>query len=108
MRDIVLTTPDELRAIISEAIDGILPRLYDFRPAPKPAPERMGMRDALEFLAAQGYPTTEKSVYGLVHARAIPFRKVGHRLVFFRSELAEWVNARMTTPEDVKRKAGRA
>jgi len=35
---------------------------------------------------------TENGIRGLVKRRAIPFRKVGGRLVFIRSEIERWID----------------
>ena len=49
----------------------------------------IGVRDAAEHLGCRPH-----RIYDLVHQRAIPFYKDGSRLLFRRSELTAWLQAR--------------
>ena len=54
----------------------------------KPEPW-IGVRDAAEHLGCR-----PQRIYNLVHARAIPHRKDGSRVLFRRSELDAWLDGR--------------
>lgn len=41
----------------------------------------------------RAFPFTERAVYAMVSRRSIPFRRLGSRVLFSRSELAEWFNS---------------
>jgi hypothetical protein len=55
MSNIILTTPDELRAILSEAISGAFPK-----PVSNPSQiDTIALNDTLELLKEHGYPTSK-------------------------------------------------
>lgn len=53
--------------------------------------ESINIDDAVVLLQENGYPITKGSIYNLVAKKAIPHRKVGKWIVFFRSELIIWL-----------------
>jgi len=53
MDKIIVTTPDELRAIVSEAVSGILPKQNS-----QPQIDTISMDDTLELLHEHSYPTS--------------------------------------------------
>ena len=58
MSNIILTTPDELRAIVSEAISGAFPK-----PVSNPSQiDTITLNDTLELLKEHGYPTSKKLI----------------------------------------------
>jgi len=86
MSNIILTTPDELRAIVSEAISGAIPK-----PSSNPSPiDTITLTDALELLKEHGYPTSKAKIYKLTSAGDIPCKTYGNKLVFSRKELLLW------------------
>ncbi|MDR2149178.1 MAG: helix-turn-helix domain-containing protein [Tannerella sp.] len=87
MNSIILTTPDELRAIISEAVSGILPKQ-----AAQPGIDTVTLNDVLELLREHGYPTSKAKIYKLTSAGRIPCRVYGNKLVFSRKEILEWAD----------------
>lgn len=86
MSNIILTTPDELRAIVSEAISGVFPK-----PHSNPSPiDTITLNDALELLKEHGYPTSKAKIYKLTSSGDIPCKTYGNKLVFSRKELLLW------------------
>lgn len=106
--NIVLTTADELRALMGEIVEPLRAELANLRPSTPPAvQERMSPEQAAWFLTEQGCPTTRATIYDLVYRRAIPYAKVGRRVVLFRRELLEWLESRTNRPEDRRAEATR-
>ena len=96
MSNIILTTPDELRAIVSEAISGAFPK-----PSSHPSQiDTITLSDALELLKEHGYPTSKAKIYKLTSAGDIPCKTYGNKLVFSRKELLLWVDlpVKLTSP----------
>lgn len=92
MSNIILTTPEELRAIVGEAIAELLPKT-----APKESqPDTITLSTALDLLTEYGYPTSRAKVYKLTSAGTIPHRKYGNKLVFSRKELLKWAEGQAT------------
>jgi hypothetical protein len=83
MTNIILTTPEELRAIVSEAVAGVLPK----NASGKSLIDSITLTDALELLREHGYPTSKAKVYKLTSTGEIPCKRYGNKLVFSRKEL---------------------
>ncbi len=95
----IVTTADELRALMGEIVEPLRAELANLRPSTPPAVQkRMSPEQAARFLTDQGHPTTRATIYDLVYRRAIPYAKVGHRVVLFRHELLEWLESRTNRP----------
>lgn len=86
MSNLIITTPEELRAIVGEAIAQHLPK----QTAKESLPDTITLTTALELLAENGYPTSRAKIYKLTSAGTMPHRKYGNKLVFSRAELLEW------------------
>ena len=76
--------------LISKGLQGLSPKETD-----KPIPDLMNIRDTSDFLCENGYYIKKNSIYNLVSNKSIPFRKIGRRVVFSRSELIEWVKEKI-------------
>lgn len=88
MSNIILTTPDELRAIVSEAINGAFPK-----PASNPSQiDTITLNDTLELLKEHGYPTSKAKLYKLTSTGNIPCKTYGNKLVFSRKEILLWAD----------------
>jgi hypothetical protein len=85
MNSIIVTTPEELRAIVSEAVAGVLPK-----PVSESKVDTITLGEALNFLCEQGYPTSKAKVYKLTASGDIPCKRYGNKLVFSRKELLNW------------------
>ena len=86
MSNIILTTPDELRAIVSEAISCAFPK-----PVSNPSQiDTITLNDALNLLREHGYPTSKAKIYKLTSAGEIPCKTYGNKLVFSRKEILLW------------------
>jgi excisionase family DNA binding protein len=68
---------ERLAALVAQRLDGRGPEPW------------VGVPEAAAHLACQ-----PQRIYNLVHARAIPHRKDGSRLLFKRSELDRWLDGR--------------
>jgi len=86
MTNIVLTTPEELRAIVCEAVFGILPKSV----SNQSSIDTITLNDALELLKEHGYPTSKAKMYKLTSEGTIPCKTYGKKLVFSRKELLDW------------------
>ena len=86
MLNIIVTTPEELRAIVSEAVSGILPK----QASTQPLIDTMTLNDTLELLKEHGYPTSKAKIYKLTSTGKIPCKTYGNKLVFSRREILQW------------------
>jgi hypothetical protein len=97
MTNIILTTPEELRAIVSEAVAGILPK----NASGKSLIDSIALMDALELLREHGYPTSKAKVYKLTSTGEIPCKRYGNKLVFSRKELLQWAESQTRPQNDL-------
>jgi hypothetical protein len=88
MNNIIITTPEELRAIVSEAVSGIMPKAVS-----ESKIDTIALSGALELLREHGYPTSKAKVYKLTASGDIPCKRYGNKLVFSRKELLHWAEA---------------
>lgn len=103
---IVVVTPVELQAMINEAVKAVIPQLADFRRKNEALEsDALTLDDAVQFLSLQGLPTTISSIYAQVHRGAIPYKKVGRRVIFSKRELLGWIDSRTTQHEDKQAEA---
>jgi len=86
MANIVLTTPEELRAIVSEAVTGLMSKNL----SEKSPIDTITLADALHLLEEHGYPTSRAKMYKLTSSGAIPCKTYGKKLVFSRKEVLAW------------------
>ena len=86
MGNIILTTPDELRAIVNEALSGIVPKTA-FNQSQI---DTLTLNDTLELLREHGYPTSKAKIYKLTSAGTIPCKVYGNKLVFSRKDVLQW------------------
>ena len=90
MDSIIITTPEEVRGLISEEIA----RAIQAATPPKtenPACDTLGLTEAVDFITSQGIRMTRSALYNRVYKDAIPYRKFGKKLLFLRSELLDWI-----------------
>jgi len=85
MEHIILTTPDELRAIINEAVSGVMPKQVA-----QSQIDTISLNDTLLLLEEHGYPTSRAKMYKLTSSGAIPCKTYGKKLVFSRKEVLAW------------------
>jgi hypothetical protein len=95
METLILTTPDELRAMIHEAVAGAMPKA-----AHEEMPDSITLLDAVELLHRHGYPTSKAQIYKLTSSGGIPCRRYGHKLVFSRKELLQWAESQTKPKHD--------
>ena len=86
MNPIIVTTPDELRAIVREAVSTFLP----VKNETAPQADTITLNDALELLFQHGFPTSKAKMYKLTSTGEVPCRTYGNKLVFSRKEILQW------------------
>ncbi|GHV49068.1 hypothetical protein FACS1894181_06830 [Bacteroidia bacterium] len=97
MNSIIVTTPDELRAIINEAVSGISATAV----SNKPQIDTITLSGVLHLLEEHGYPTSKAKMYKLTSAGEIPFKTFGKKLVFSRKEVLEWAENQTKSKHDL-------
>jgi predicted DNA-binding transcriptional regulator AlpA len=97
MTNIVLTTPDELRAIVSEALTGLMTKNV----SEKPQIDTITLADALHLLGEHGYPTSRAKMYKLTSTGQIPCKTYGKKLVFSRKEVLAWAENQTKPKHDL-------
>ena len=85
MDKVIVTTPEELRAIISEAVSGVIPKQVV-----QSQIDTISLNDTLELLYEHGYPTSRAKMYKLTSTGQIPCKTYGKKLVFSRKEVLAW------------------
>ena len=83
MNQIILTTPEELRAIVSESVSQTLAGLT----LPKDEPDNLTPDAAVGVLEQHGFLISKARLYKLTAKGNVPFRKYGNKLLFSRREL---------------------
>ena len=96
MRNIILTTPEELREIIAEAVSGRVAMVE----TQKEFPDSITLDTAVRVLEEFGFPTSKAKIYKLTSSGSMPFRKYGNKLVFSRKELLNWAEQQAKYPND--------
>jgi hypothetical protein len=96
MNNIIITTPEELRAIVSEAVSGALPKTA----SGQSQVDTITLTDALELLMEHGYPTSKAKIYKLTSAGEIPCKRYGNKLVFSRKVLLQWAESQTKSKSD--------
>ena len=86
MSTIIVTTPEELRVIVNEAIADFLPKTQ----LKEIESDYISLDTAIELLAENGYPTSKAKIYKLTSSEDMPHLKYGNKLIFSRKELLEW------------------
>lgn len=96
MTNIILTTSEELRAIISEEVSKAFPMVS----TPKELPDTITLDTAIQVLEEYGYPTSKAKIYKLTSTGSMPFRKYGNKLVFSRKELILWADSQTKSHQE--------
>ena len=78
MNQIILTTPEELRAIVSESVSQTLAGLT----LPKNEPDNLTPDAAVGVLEQHGFLISKARLYKLTAKGDVPFRKYGNKLLF--------------------------
>jgi len=95
MDKVILTTPEELRAIISEAVSGVMPKHVA-----QSQIDTLSLNDTLDLLQEHGYPTSRAKMYKLTSSGAIPCKTYGKKLVFSRKEVLAWAEKQTKSKRD--------
>ncbi len=84
---VIITTRDDLKALLKEIMEEV-----QAPPTPvKPQSDLVNSDDVIAFFAENGYKTSKSQLYKLTRSRAIPYMKVGNKLLFSKSELMNWM-----------------
>ena len=89
MSTIIVTTPEELKAIVNEAIAEFLPKTQ----IKESLPDAITLNSAVDLLKENGYPTSKAKIYQLTSVEKMPHSKYGNKLVFSRKELLLWAES---------------
>lgn len=96
MDRIIITTPNELKAVILEVLGDYL--------RPKPVAEKLSntlsLEEAVSFLNESGYPISKGTIYQLTSKNQMPFGKFGNKLIFERKELLSWAQGQIIKVTD--------
>ena len=96
MNQIIVTTPEELRLIVKEAVIGLTSQ----REEPKPESDSVNLETALQVLSENGYPTSKGKMYKLTSEGKVPHRLYNNKLVFCRKEILEWAESQTKPKHD--------
>ncbi len=91
MNELIITTPEQLRTLIEEAVRSSM-HSPPVGQAKEP-PDTITLATALELLGENGYPTSKGKIYKLTSANQLPHRKYGNKLVFSRRDLLAWAES---------------
>lgn len=92
MEKVIITTREELRALIIEAVASCRKNETAVM-NPRQESDNLTLDGAVSFLHENGYPTSKAKLYKLTSAKKIPFRKFGQKLVFSRKALLQWAQS---------------
>lgn len=96
MDAIIITTTDELKRLISEAItehfNGNVPNDVPH--------DNLSIGEAISFLRENGFILSKPTVYRLTSRNQMPYKKFGNRLQFSRQKLLDWANSQSNDPDD--------
>ena len=91
MNELIITTPEQLRTLIEEAVRSSMHSPQTG--LAKEPPDTITLAAALELLGENGYPTSKGKIYKLTSANQLPPRKYGNKLVFSRRDLLAWAES---------------
>ena len=89
MNQIIVSTPEELRAIVSETVSQTKAALNHTQ---KELPDNLTPDAAVEALEQHGFLISKARLYKLTAKGEVPFRKYGNKLLFSRKELLAWAD----------------
>jgi len=98
MGDIIVTTAEQLKQVVVQALTKFLP-MKEKESSGIP-PDTCSLMQAIAFLKENGYELSKSKLYKLTSSGQIPFRHFGRRLIFSREELLEWVKRETVSRSD--------
>lgn len=103
MNEIIVTTREELKEVIFDAVGSILPQLADFRRKNEAIEkDALNVTEAIQFISEHGKLITRNSLYWMTHKGVIPYKKIGRNTVFSKRELLKWIEQHTTYPKENK------
>ena len=84
MEKIIVTSPEELEALIESSVKRVLRAQSGFNTTS--SPEHFTVKQAAAFL-----DLAEQTIYGLTSRNEIPHYKRGKKLYFLKAELEKWM-----------------
>lgn len=93
---------EEAKNVFRESVAELLENIIvPAKQTAKPIKAIMSIDEALQFFTDNNYPITKSTLYIKVSQKEIPYHKINNkRLVFYRSELEEWIRQRTTSAND--------
>lgn len=94
---------EEAKNVFRESVAELLENIIvPAKQTAKPIKAIMSIDEALQFFTDNNYPITKSTLYIKVSQKEIPYHKINNkRLVFYRSELEEWIRQRTTSANDL-------
>lgn len=98
--DRVLTTSDEIKALIREAVGEAIEDFHRKQVKKEEAmpQDALTFKGALFFLEEMGYPIKDSTLRNKIAANDVPYSKVGGRVIFSRNELTDWIEVVKSKP----------
>jgi len=84
---VIITSRDDLKALLKEIMEEVLPQAESLNPGS----DLVDCAGLIAFFAENGYHTSKSRIYKLTGSNAIPFMKVGNKLLFSKKELLNWL-----------------
>ena len=90
---------EEAKNIIINALAEVIK--VPAKPVSQQKKEVMTIDEAIQFFNENCYPILRTTLYQKVWRKEVPYHKINNkRLVFYRSELEEWIRQRTTSAND--------
>jgi hypothetical protein len=98
--ELVIATPGLLKAVVSEAIQELLPQLSKQLAAQAMQQKEMLSIDVVvAYMGTKGYITSKASLYIRAQRKQIPFRKVNGKLIFERKIVDQWIKNQLASSQ---------
>ena len=93
---------EEAKNVFRESVADLLENIIvPAKQTSNPVKDKMSMAEALQFFKDNNYPISKSTLYQKASQKEIPYHKINNkRLVFYRSELEEWIRQRTTSVND--------
>lgn len=93
--ELIITTPEQLQLVVSNAIKKAL--AANATPPPQ-KPDRCTFDEAIEITGL-----SKSKLYKLTASNEIPYKRYSNRLIFSRKDLLDWVESQTVDPTDISK-----
>lgn len=94
--EIIVTTPDQLTEVVSNAVAKAMRDFTQGAPAHQTAenyPDVMGFKEARQYLALNGVKMADSGLYQKVSTKSLTASKAGGKLLFYRADLDSFIKS---------------